>query len=85
MSTSLIRNIVGQVKSTIDMRQIMDEGKILLLNLSKGRIGEDAAAMLGAMLITKIQLAAMSRVDIPGDQRKDFTPPQDRRSLANGS
>ena len=50
----------------------MDEGKILILNLSKGRIGEDASALLGAMIITKIQLAAMSRVDIPEDQRRDF-------------
>ena len=72
LSTSLIRNIVGQVKSTIDMRKIMDEGKILILNLSKGRIGEDSSSLLGAMMITKIQLAAMSRVDIPETERKDF-------------
>jgi CxxC-x17-CxxC domain-containing protein len=72
LSSSLIRNIVGQVKSTIDVRQIMDEGKILILNLSKGRIGEDNSSLLGAMMITKIQLAAMSRVDIKEDQRKDF-------------
>lgn len=72
LSTALIRNIVGQVKSSIDLRKVMDEGKILLLNLSKGRIGEDASAMLGAMLITKIQLAAMSRVDIPENERRDF-------------
>ncbi|MBT4723280.1 type IV secretion system DNA-binding domain-containing protein [Candidatus Falkowbacteria bacterium] len=72
LSTSLIRNIVGQVKSSINLRQIMDEGKILILNMSKGRIGEDAASLLGAMMITKIQLAAMSRVDIIEDDRKDF-------------
>lgn len=72
LSSSLIRNIVGQVKSTIDIRQIMDEGKILILNLSKGRIGEDNSALLGAMMITKIQLAAMSRVDIPENERRDF-------------
>ncbi len=72
LSSSLIRNIVGQVKSTIDMRKIMDEGKILILNLSKGRIGEDNSALLGAMMITKIQLAAMSRVDVPENDRKDF-------------
>ena len=72
LSTALIRNVVGQVRSTIDMRKIMDEGKILLVNLSKGRIGEDASAMLGAMIITKIQLAAMSRVDIPEKTRNDF-------------
>lgn len=73
LSSSIIRNIVGQSKSTINMREIMDDGKILILNLSKGRIGEDASALLGAMMITKIQLAAMSRVDIPvEDDRKDF-------------
>lgn len=72
LSSSMIRNIVGQVKSSIDIRQIMDEKKILLLNLSKGRIGEDNSALLGAMIITKIQLAAMSRVDIPENERADF-------------
>jgi CxxC-x17-CxxC domain-containing protein len=72
LSTSLIRNIIGQVKSSIDIRQIMDEGKILIMNLSKGRIGEDSSMLLGAMMITKIQLAAMSRVDILEKDRKDF-------------
>ena len=72
LSTSLIRNIVGQVRSKINLREIMDEKKILIMNLSKGRIGEDASALLGAMMITKIQMAAMSRVDIPEDERKDF-------------
>lgn len=72
LSSSIIRNIVGQTKSSIDMRDIMDSGKILLLNLSKGRIGEDNAALLGAMMITKLQLAAMSRVDMPEPDRRDF-------------
>ncbi len=72
LSTALIRNIVGQVKSSIDMRDIMDSKKILIMNLSKGRIGEDSSALLGAMMITKIQLAAMSRIDIVEDDRKDF-------------
>jgi len=72
LSTALIRNIVGQVKSSIDLRKAMDDGKIVILNLSKGRIGEDASALLGSMMVTKIQLAAMSRVDIPEEQRKDF-------------
>ena len=61
----IIRNIVGQPKSSFDVRQIMDEGKILVVNLSKGLIGEDNAGILGAFLVTKIQLAAMSRSDIP--------------------
>ena len=72
LSTPLTRNIVGQVKSSINIREVIDENKILLLNLSKGRIGEDNSALLGAMIITKIQLAVMSRVDIPEEERKDF-------------
>ncbi len=72
LSSLVIRNIVGQPKSTIDMRQIMDQGKILIMNLSKGRIGEENAALLGAMMVTKLQLAAMSRVDIPENERRDF-------------
>jgi CxxC-x17-CxxC domain-containing protein len=72
LSNSLIRNVIGQVKSTIDIRDIMDNQKILLMNLSKGRIGEDASALLGSMMITKIQLAAMERVSMPENERKDF-------------
>lgn len=72
-SSALIRNIIGQPKSSLDMRKIMDEKKILLVNISKGRIGEDASRLLGALIITKLQLAAMSRVDIPERERKDFT------------
>ncbi|MEE8131862.1 MAG: type IV secretion system DNA-binding domain-containing protein [Candidatus Paceibacterota bacterium] len=72
LSTSLIRNIVGQPKSTINIQDIMNKEKILLINVSKGRIGEDNSALLGAMLITKIQLAAMERVRIPEVERKDF-------------
>ncbi len=72
LSTALIRNIVGQSKSTIDIFDIMNSGKIFLVNVSKGRIGEDNSALLGAMLITKIQLAAMERVRIPEHERVDF-------------
>ena len=61
----IIRNIIGQAKSSFDIRKIMDEGKILVVNLSKGLIGEDNAGILGAFLVTKVQLAAMSRSDIP--------------------
>jgi type IV secretory pathway TraG/TraD family ATPase VirD4 len=60
----IIRNIIGQPKSTFNIRKIMDEGKILIVNLSKGLIGEDNAAILGAFMVTKIQLASMSRSDI---------------------
>ena len=72
LSTSIIRNVVGQPKSTIDIFKIMNEGKIFLVNVSKGRIGEDNSALLGGMIITKIQLAAMERVRIPEEDRKDF-------------
>jgi len=72
LSTPLTRNIVGQVKSSLNLRDIVDNKKILLMNLSKGRIGEDNSALLGAMIITKIQLAIMSRVDMPEEDRADF-------------
>lgn len=72
LSYTLVRHIIGQPKSTIDMREIMDNQKILIVNLSKGKIGEDAMRLLGGMIITKIQLAAMSRVDISEEERKDF-------------
>lgn len=72
-SNPLIRNIIGQVNSTIDMRKIMDERKILIVNLAKGRVGEDTARLLGMMIVTKLYLAAMSRVDIVEErERKDF-------------
>lgn len=72
VSNSLIRNLVGQEKSSFNMREAMDQKKIILVDISKGRIGEDASRLLGAMIITKIQLAAMSRVDIPKNERPDF-------------
>jgi len=72
LSSSTIRNIVGQPRSTINMQDIMDKSKILLLDLSVGKIGEDASALLGAMMITKIQLAAMRRAEIPENERIDF-------------
>lgn len=68
----LIRNIIGQKQSTIDLRKLMDEGKILIVNLSKGYIGEENSRLLGAMTITKLYLAAMSRVDIPESERSNF-------------
>lgn len=69
----IIRNIIGQPKSTFNIRQIMDDGKILVVNLSKGLLGEDNSGILGSFLVTKIQLAAMSRSDIPNiDDRRPF-------------
>lgn len=67
-----IRNIIGHSSSTIDLEDIMNNGKILILNLSQGKLGEDNAALLGAMFITKLQLAAMNRVNIPEPARRDF-------------
>jgi len=72
VSSPLIRRVISRPKSTVNLEKIMNEGKILLINLSQGRLGEDNAALLGAMVITKIQLAAMNRVNIPEEQRRDF-------------
>src|SRR5579862_1910337 len=72
LTTLPLRNIVGQSQNTFDLRQVMDEGKILIVNLAKGKIGEDTSALLGALLVTKIQLAALSRADVPEPQRKAF-------------
>jgi hypothetical protein len=72
VSSPLLRNIVGQTKSRLDLRQVMDGGKMLLVNLAKGRIGEDASALLGAFLVTGLQQAAMARADQPPEQRRDF-------------
>jgi hypothetical protein len=70
ISNPLIRNIIGQPRSSFDVRKAMDEKKILIVNLSKGRMGESNANLLGAMLITKIYLAAMSRADVPSSVMK---------------
>lgn len=72
LSSPTIRNILGQVKSSIDIRFAMDTKKIFVVNLSKGKIGEDNSSLLGAMLITKFQLDAMSRADIDEKERVDF-------------
>lgn len=83
----IIRNIIGQPKSTFNIREIMDEGKILIVNLSKGLIGEDNAAILGAFLVTKIQLAAMSRSDIPNieDRRRFYLYVDEFQNFATDS
>jgi hypothetical protein len=72
LSNAVIRNLICQQKNTIDIRRFMDEGKIVIINLSKGLIGEDNAALLGSMLITKIQIDAMSRADTEEADRRDF-------------
>lgn len=72
ISSAVTRNIIGQVKSTIDLREIMDNQKILLVNLAQGRLGEETASLLGGMIITRLQATAMERVDVPEEERKDF-------------
>lgn len=72
ISSPLIRAIIERPQSSIDMESIMNEGKILIANLSQGKLGEDNAALIGAMLITKFQLAAMNRVDQTESERRDF-------------
>lgn len=67
-----IRAIVTQSGPSLDLRQIMDDGKVLIVNLSKGRLGEDNSTLLGALLVTSIQQAAMTRADIPESARRDF-------------
>ena len=71
-SNPILRSIIGQPHSRLNLRRIMDEGKVLLCNLSKGRIGVDASTLLGSFLITAMELAAMSRADLPEDKRRDF-------------
>ncbi|OGI17575.1 MAG: hypothetical protein A3J63_04155 [Candidatus Moranbacteria bacterium RIFCSPHIGHO2_02_FULL_40_12b] len=72
ISNDMMRPIIAQQKSTLNFRQIMDQGKILIFNLSKGRIGEINARLLGMVVVGKILMAALSRTDTPEDQRKDF-------------
>ena len=72
ITNSTMRNIIGQPKSAFDIRQIMDEGKILLVNLSKGKIGDINAQLLGLIFVNKVNMAALSRAEIPMEQRKRF-------------
>jgi hypothetical protein len=72
LSSPILRNILGQPKNPFSLRWIMDNSKIFLVNLSKWRIGEDASALLGAMMVTKFQIEAMTRADIPEADRVDF-------------
>ena len=72
VTNKTMRNIIGQSKSAFDFRKVMDEGKILLINLSKGRLGEENSSFLGLVLIPKILVAAMSRQEIPEEERRDF-------------
>jgi hypothetical protein len=72
VENEMMRNIIGQPHSSFDFRKVMDEGKILLINLSKGKTGEVNAKLLGLIIVSKLQMAALSRSDISEEQRKDF-------------
>jgi type IV secretory pathway TraG/TraD family ATPase VirD4 len=72
VTNKMMRNIIGQSKSSFDFRDVMDNGKILLINLSKGKLGEENSTFLGLLIIPKILAAAMSRVDTPEEDRRDF-------------
>lgn len=72
LTNPITNRILTQPKSSFDLREVMDTGKILLVNLAKGKIGEDASALLGALLVTKIGLTGLSRADLPEDKRRDF-------------
>jgi len=72
ITNSIMRNTIGQTKSAFNFREVMDSQKILLINLSKGKIGDLNTQLLGLIVVARIQMAAMSRADMPEDQRKDF-------------
>lgn len=72
ITNPILHRIVGRGASSFDMRRVIDEGKILIVNLAKGKIGEDAAALLGAMLVSTVSLAALSRAELPEHTRRDF-------------
>ncbi len=67
-----LRNIVGQKENTFNLRKVMNEGKILIVNLSKGKIGQDNGSLLGVMMVARIQLAVLSRANLPEEKRKSF-------------
>lgn len=72
VENTMMRNIIGQQRSAFNLREIMDSGKILFVNLSKGKTGEINSSLLGLIIVSKIQMAAMGRVDIPEEERRDF-------------
>lgn len=71
-ANEMVRNIIGSLHSTINIRQIMDEGKIFIANLARGKVGESNASLLGGLIMTQFELAAMSRIDTPENDRRDF-------------
>lgn len=72
IANPVVRNMIGQKKNALDFGKFMNEGKIVILNISKGKIGDENAALLGSMFITKIQQAALERAKVPEEERRDF-------------
>src|SRR3989338_4413260 len=72
VENEMMRNIIGQAQSAFDFREVMDQGKILLINLSKGQVGEVNSKLLGLIIVSKLQMAALSRSDTPESDRRDF-------------
>ncbi len=72
VENEMVRNIIGQPRSGFDFREVMDKKKVLLINLSKGKVGEVNSNLLGLIAVTKLQMAALSRADIPEEERHDF-------------
>ena len=72
LADPLLQNILLQPKSSFDLREVMDQGKILLVNLAKGRLGEDSASLLGSLIVARLELAALSRAELPEQSRRDF-------------
>jgi hypothetical protein len=72
VENEMLRNIIGQPKSAFDFREVMDNKKILLINLAKGKTGEVNSALLGLIIVSKLQMAAMARADLPEAKRHDF-------------
>src|SRR3990170_3962416 len=72
VENEMMRNIIGQAQSAFDFREVIDQGKILLINLSKGQVGEVNSKLLGLIIVSKLQMAALSRSDTPESDRRDF-------------
>lgn len=72
LASPLIRAVLGAREESLDLRRVMDEGNVLIVNLAKGKLGEDASSLLGALLVSGFEAAALSRQDIPEDERRDF-------------
>ncbi len=86
LSNPILQGVLGQSRGSVDLRQIMDQGQVMIVNLSKGRVGEDAAGLLGSFLVSQLQVDAMSRADTEEHERRDFFAYVDEfQNFATGS